>query len=334
MFNRLPRWTCLALFASCNLLFWVAMAVGVGVLASDKVNLGVETFLRTQHATAIAAWSKASIEPAQITALPMTLEAASPTKVEAAALPAKAQATTSPKKAQVVAAPTKAGAAASPTVAAQASRPTRTSTVEARAEATVLPPADTPKAPEPRPTGTTPATTPTAIPTARQVARATVQPTAVANSNPLLVSDPDLKGLALIDAEMSRSAAGRPVQIRYGEEALNGMVSALVASDPDLPYQNLHIDLKRDGVLLSGTITVMGFQVQTEVEGSVVARDCVLETEIQRIAIAGLVTPAFVRDSIRTVVEESLDWYPADYPLCLEQIVLEEDWVTIYGSRR
>jgi hypothetical protein len=29
-----------------------------------------------------------------------------------------------------------------------------------------------------------------------------------------------------------------------------------------------------------------------------------------------------------------MTWYPADYPLCLEQIVLEETRLTCYGYRR
>jgi hypothetical protein len=366
MFSRLPRWTWLALFVTCNLVFWVAMAVGVGVLASNKVNLGVESFLRAQQATAIAAWGEASLKPVQITALPAkakatlpteaevtlprvagaigsateeaalpaTTEATSPTRTETAAPLARTHVTATPTNVQGAAAPAKTWASTTPAPAQQASHPTQTPTVKVDASREPLPATDIPPAREPRVPDTTPTAMPTALPTSSRVAGPPVSLTVVASSNPLLVSDPDLSGLAVIDAEMNRSAAGRPVQIRYGEEALNQVLTAAVADDPELPYRNLHVDLKRDGILLNGTITVMGFEVKTEVEGSVVARDCVPQTEIQRIAIAGLVTPAFVRDNIRGIVEESLNWYPADYPLCLERIVLEEDRVTIYGSRR
>jgi hypothetical protein len=133
---------------------------------------------------------------------------------------------------------------------------------------------------------------------------------------------------------MARSAAGRPVQIRYSEASLNRQVAALLASYPDLPYQNLQVDLRRDQVILKGNVTVMGFQVKAEVQGIVTARDCLPQAEITRISIAGVLTPGFIRDSIEAMVVDSLSSYPTDYPLCLEQIVLEEDRVTIYGSRR
>jgi hypothetical protein len=56
--------------------------------------------------------------------------------------------------------------------------------------------------------------------------------------------------------------------------------------------------------------------------------------EIETISIAGVLTPGFVKDRIKVMLLEALEWYPANYPLCLEQIVLEEDRATIYGHRR
>ena len=49
-----PRWSWLAIFAACNLAFWLAVAVAVGVTATDLVDLGIESFLRQKQATAIA----------------------------------------------------------------------------------------------------------------------------------------------------------------------------------------------------------------------------------------------------------------------------------------
>jgi hypothetical protein len=137
-----------------------------------------------------------------------------------------------------------------------------------------------------------------------------------------------------MDAEIRRSAVGRPVQIRYRETALNQEISAVLAGYPHLPYHNVRADLQRDKVTLTGDVTVLGFEMSTTVQGKVVARACLPEVEIESVAIEGMLTPRFVKDQVRQIVEESLSWYPADYPLCLEQIVVEEDRATIYGSRR
>jgi hypothetical protein len=56
--------------------------------------------------------------------------------------------------------------------------------------------------------------------------------------------------------------------------------------------------------------------------------------EIDRLRLAGVMTPAFVRDEVESMIHEAVAWYPADYPLCLEQIVLEETSATVYGHRR
>jgi hypothetical protein len=148
------------------------------------------------------------------------------------------------------------------------------------------------------------------------------------------MSDPTLDGLMLLDAEMERSVVGRPVQIRYHETTLNRELGALLAHYPDLPYKNLQVDLQRDQVTVSGHVMAMGFQLSTKVLGTVTVRDCLPETEVQAISIAGVFTPRFVRDRIEDMILESLSWYPTDYPLCLEQIVLENDRVTVYASRR
>jgi hypothetical protein len=286
MFNRTPRWNWLALFALGNLLFWIAVALAVGVLATDKVDLGVESFIRTRQATVVAIWGKARLEPAVSPAVPKaTAQIPEPTR---------------------------------PVMLAEWP-PAQPTTMDGWPQAPV-------PAPHVEATATIASIAGLVVPTS--------QPVVAGVSSPLLVSDPDPASMARIDAEMRRSAVGRPVQIRYSEATLNHEVATLLASHPDLPYQNLHVDLKRDRVILSGSLAVMGFQVNAEVEGAVVARECLPQAEIERISVAGIVTPGFVRDSIKNVIAESLSWYPADYPLCLEQIVLEEDWVTIYGYRR
>jgi hypothetical protein len=137
-----------------------------------------------------------------------------------------------------------------------------------------------------------------------------------------------------MDAAIRRSATGRPVQIRYREAALNREIAALLVSYPQLPYRNVQADLQRDELTLTGDVTALGLEMPTEVKGSVVAHNCLPEVVVESVSIAGVLTPRVVKDQVRRIIQESLSWYPPDYPLCLEQIVLEEDRATIYGSRR
>ena len=162
----------------------------------------------------------------------------------------------------------------------------------------------------------------------------TAQPEATLVSSPLLLSDPEISNLALLDAEMDRSAPNRAVQIRYQENALNAEIATLWRNNPDLPYRDVWVDLMRDQVVITGKITVLGFGVKGEITGQVTVKDCVPVLEIERLGIAGVMTPSFVRDQVESMVMEAMTWYPADYPLCVEQIVIEETRATLYGYCR
>jgi len=37
---------------------------------------------------------------------------------------------------------------------------------------------------------------------------------------------------------------------------------------------------------------------------------------------------------VKELLDAALDWYPVDYPLCIEGIVVQQDRVTLYGRRR
>jgi hypothetical protein len=115
---------------------------------------------------------------------------------------------------------------------------------------------------------------------------------------------------------------------------LNRQIAELLSYYPGQPYDNVVVDLGRDEVSISGDVTVLGFQVGTEVAGTVTAVNCLPQVRIDSIKIAGLLTPGFVKDGVKDLIVDSLSQYPASYPLCLEQIVVEEDRVTVYGSRR
>jgi len=294
MSRGVSRSSLLIVLAACNLLFWVAVAAGVGLAVSREVDLGVETLIREQQATVVQAWQQVASGAPRITA--------APTRATARAALATPESTA-----------VEIGAVQ--TSVAQAAEPTATVTAHPSPTFT--------SAPRTLPTENlgptrTPAPTPTETPV----------------KSPLLISDDSFSSLAQLDEEMSISAAGRPVLIRYSEAMLNSEIAAMVESNPDLPYRNVRVDLKRDRVVVTGDVMLLGFELSTEIEGTVFVEDCRPHTEIQAISIAGVLTPGFVKEQAKEMLVEALDWYPENSPLCLEQIVLEEEGATVYGYRR
>jgi hypothetical protein len=216
----------------------------------------------------------------------------------------------------------------------QAPSPTETRSAGGRPSATIAWPTDATPSPTPRAQTTSGVSQPATATPSLSSQTATPQPGQTQVSSPLLMSDPPISNLARLDTEMSRSAPGRAVQIRYQEATLNREVAAMLQRNPDLPYRNVAVDLKQDRVVVTGSVTVLGFEVTTEAVGTVAVRDCRPQMEILSISIAGVLTPGFVKDEIKGMLLEALAWYPADYALCLEQIVLEETRATVYGHRR
>jgi len=290
MFSRNTRWVWLTLFALVNLICWAGLAAAVGLVVSDRVDLGVETFVRKGQATAVAMWEQA---------------------IQGVSQPALM-----------------------PTEGAQAPPAAQTEVAENRPQAAITRPAPSTALTGPQSQATRETENPlagTAIP--RDITL-TPQPEATLVSTPLLLADPKISSLAALDAEMSRSASNRAVQIRYQEEALNREIAVLWTNNPDLPYRDVHVDLQRDGVVITGKALVLGFEVNAEVTGRIVVQDCLPQLEADTISVAGVMTPKFVQDQLDEMILQAMTWYPADHPLCLEQILLEETRATIYGYRR
>jgi hypothetical protein len=280
VFSPTSRWRWLTIFALTNLVCWLALTVIIGLLVSDEMDLGLETFVRQQQATVAAAWEQVSQNPSRTGARPtLSVERGNPTAT--VAWPAGSTPLPTPDK------------AATPGVR--------------------WPWTPTPSSPS---------------------EKATPQPDQALVSSPLLMSDPEISNLMRLNTEMDRSAPGRAVQIRYQETALNEEIAALLENNPALPYRDVRVDLKPDRVIVTGNVMVLGFRVSTETVGQVVVRDCLPHLEVETISLAGVLTPGFVKDEIKKMIREVLAWYPADYPLCLEQIVLEETRATVYGYCR
>lgn len=286
MFRADRRWSWLTLFALANLACWVGGAAAVGLMVGERVDLGVETFIRQGQATAASAWHQASQRVARSTATPAAL---SPTDLPQSGTPEAGPTAT-----------TDLGAASTlPSTAQPGSTPVPAGTSEAA------------PAGEPGP-----------------------EPQATLISRPLLLADPEITSLSKLDAEMSRSAPDRAVQIRYQEEALNRQIAALWRNNPELPYRDVKVDMRPGQVAVTGKVTVLGFAVRAELLGRVVAKDCVPELQVESLSVAGILTPKFVKDQVQDMVFEAMAWYPEDYPLCLQEIVLEDTQASVYGYRR
>jgi hypothetical protein len=299
MVGRVPRKVWLALLAACNLIVWASVAVAVALLASDVVDLGVESFLRQSQATAVSVWENLGQEPSG----------------------------TSPAQTPL---PTQLALSSGESDPPRASGGSDEGAVSLGGEATQ----PVPPQPETSTSDSTATPMPSEDESAPGPAQSASQSLTTAPSSLLLLTDPDWADLARLNEEIGRSAVGRPVQIRFHEDVLNARVSELLGSYPTLPFENVQVDLKRDRVEAVGDVSVLGFPMSTKVTGSVVARDCRPTAEVQAVSMAGVLTPGIVSDGLKESLLSLLGRYPEDHPLCVEQIVIEEDRVTIYGSRR
>lgn len=341
MFNGNSRWYGLTLLAVCNLVLWVAIAALVGLLVSDEVDLGLETELRRVQATLVVAWDRLSEGEPSLADRPASPgrepnpTATRPYKPQAAPATSVAWSERELFPTEVpAAAVSPAGSATGHERGSGESRPTASPAVAGSLPPETAGPVVATALPDGTSTNTGQGKAASGQANVSGAVLVAPVPTQALLSKPLLLADPEFHNLAGLNAELARSASGRVVQIRYQEEALNRELSLMCQNNPDLPFRSIQVDLKRDRVDLSGEISVLGFQVDAWVTGTVVARDCRPQIEIESVAVAGVLTPQFVRDQVEREVLEAMAWYPADYPLCLEQIVLEETRATIYGYHR
>ncbi|NLF10484.1 MAG: hypothetical protein GX597_01705 [Anaerolineaceae bacterium] len=336
MFSGRRRWAMMGLLAAGNLALWVGIAYVVGLCASDQVDLGVETMVRHAQATAVSSW-------AGVTGDRMELVQAAGT--DPATLPPRAQ---DPEKESSIALilptdgvpPEESPAATLPGVATdlppstgEPSGPVAPSNADDEPGEPALPTAGSP-APATEQTDLEPGSeTGPADPPIAARADPVVAVSQIV-SVPLLLVDPEFHSLEGLNAEMEQSVPGRAVQIRYEEEALNREIETLWVENPALPYRDIQVDFQNNGVGISGKVSVLGLQVDAYLQGTLVARDCRPQLEVESVSLAGITTPRFVRARVVTMAEEAMAWYPEDYALCLEQIVLEETRATFYGHRR
>lgn len=279
------RWRRLTLLAAGNLVFWVVLAVIVAMLLSDRVDLGLETWLRTYRATAIAQWDPGASR----------LTAATEQPAEDAEVP-------QPRGTEAL-----------------ARHPTPTPG-EVNGEGSPSTPRidfggaqENPSHPE------------AGFPSAQST------PWDSETRSSLLITDPALDGL---DAQLGHSTVGNQVEIQYEEPALNQEIVALLKNHPDLPYQLSWIDLEPGGIILTGSSRVWGVPVSIRVDGTLTAERCRPKVEVRSVYIARVLAPRFAQKWVTTRILETMAWFPADYPFCLQEVQLEEERLILVGVRR
>jgi len=326
----------MGLLAAGNLVLWVGIAYVVGLCASDQVDLGVETMVRHAQATAVSSWTG---KTAKRTDIVQASAEAGPAILPSRAHDPEGEGSSSPVPATDGAPPEEGEAATRPGPA------TNLPSSTGEPSDAVAPPADDkPGEPAvPIAASPPPATDQVDPEPGGKAGPADLPITASADpavavsrmvSVPLLLVDPEFHILEGLNAELERSAPGRAVQIRYQEEALNREIETLWVQNPALPYRDIQVDFKDNALGIGGKVAVLGFQVDAYLQGTLVARDCRPHLEVESISLAGVIAPRFVRARVVTMAEEAMAWYPEDYSLCLEQIVLEETRGTFYGYRR
>jgi hypothetical protein len=309
----MPSWTrrrvWLALLAAGNLILWAGVALAVAFVAGDRLDLGIESALREQ-ATAVASWSS-GIEP-RIASANTTGDAGS--QVSA---PVLAPAVLRPSAEQVAGA-TDVTALPAPTVAVESDVLPGESQSAAEASAN----------PAPLPTQESTPRDPTAAHAAMQF-----EPT-MPITTPLLLVDPEFSTLESLGPELAHSAAGRKVQIRYSEATLNRELAAWLAARPDEPYRSIYVNLGQGQVVVTGDVLVLSLPIRAEATGTVVASGCLPELKLSSVKIGGLFTPPYLRDEVESLLSQALEWYPADYPLCIDQLAIQDGQATVFGHRR
>ncbi len=314
MCGRCPRWGWLLLIATANLVVWLGLAYAVATLAGDGVNLGMEAYLRQGQATAVtylgtgqAARTSTAQARAAGLAEPTTLgnpplDAGEPVSSPSSARPASPSAEPLPGSDLFSAGPQ----SASPTEPGQAGGEARPS----------------------QPAG---ATRPAQAAGGAQAASASAQ---VASGRPIVLAEPAFRELMAANSSLEQAGSGRQVRIHYLEETLNQEIAALLAANPGLPYGDVRVHLQPDRVVVSGRVVVLGLDLNAELLGTLLAENCEPRVDVQAVSVGGLLTPRFIKNQASALVFKALDWYPPDAPLCLEQIVVEDGALTVYGYRR
>lgn len=155
-------------------------------------------------------------------------------------------------------------------------------------------------------------------------------------AEPLMVEDFSLfQGAQVLEA-LFASPAGRPVTVTVQEETLNRDLSRLLAEMEDegpVPLADVMMELRPEGVYVSGEAKVGFLRGRFLVLAQVSAQGCTLQVAVQKVHMGGLPAPAVVRQELEKYVAQYLNPWLQSLPVCVEQVLLERGKATIAGHR-
>ncbi len=139
--------------------------------------------------------------------------------------------------------------------------------------------------------------------------------------------------------QLSTVPAGETVQLTLtDDEVTSALLKELESNDMELPLdlQNPRILFVEDKILLSGDVSVSGFETNVTIEARAETQDGQLKLTIDEIDLGKLPLPDAVIDQLMGNFSEGeeilIDLNELDIPLDLQNIIIENDQVVIAGS--
>jgi len=139
--------------------------------------------------------------------------------------------------------------------------------------------------------------------------------------------------------QLSTVPAGETVELTLtDDEVTSALLKELESNDMELPLdlQNPRILFVEDKILLSGDVSVSGFETNVTIEARAETQDGQLKLTIDEIDLGKLPLPDAVIDQLMGNFSEGeeilIDLNELDIPLDLQNIIIENDQVVIAGS--
>ncbi|GEM_PF-3902616 len=139
--------------------------------------------------------------------------------------------------------------------------------------------------------------------------------------------------------QLSTVPAGETVELTLtDDEVTSALLKEMESNDMELPLdlQNPRILFVEDKILLSGDVSVSGFETNVTIEARAETQDGQLKLTIDEIDLGKLPLPDAVIDQLMGNFSEGeeilIDLNELDIPLDLQNIIIENDQVVIAGS--
>lgn len=136
--------------------------------------------------------------------------------------------------------------------------------------------------------------------------------------------------------DLMAAPAGRPVRVVVREETLNrdlAYLAEMAKAETGQSVEPVTVELRPEGIYVSGGAKAGFLRGRYQVLAEITVQGCAPKVHIQKLRIAGLPAPEFLRQRLEDEVARSLDLWLASLPLCVEQVLLEHGRGTVVGHR-